>query len=630
MAKSLKKIAKILISLGVFTLLTACGPHGPVRTSIAPLAEPQATGGKTRLMNPDTSEVIETRYISAGHKTTFARIEQTLGAQNDFVLANQIHGLEVSSLDSSRLFIRLKLTNQTQAVDFLAKPADSNYTLQRKKEQTQEPLGVRAECETEDCLKVSLYFKRFRKQADKTYKGGDKTAGVLYTKTSPRAELLKQTSDEEALPHSLREIDETLRRDAKIEQTSFSVVGAKSQAKIQILGRDGKSSLLAFSTPLVDTSEVAPLADQNSNVRLLGVDPDTNDMMIEVLDSGLPMVQGQALESRQRVTARSAVRFTLLNRYPENVRSWSDVLAPNQPEQKAPTPQDLIEEALDKVAQQEAAEQRAAEFAAQLTGGLFPTNKKNLAAYRQSQSFAKFGSDAVTKNLLGSAKAKVRAAIPNAPHVSELLREVFESLDMTTEFSYIMLIESNYLIDGKFNPSVITQAAKCGTAFGPWQIVNNTALAIQRLSKVGFKYVPIRGCGNKRAFSNEDDRGYLVQSTYMAAHYLKYLIRTYKLESEPIMAVVGYNQGDSGPANARQAFFRRFKNYNIDYRMVRKFNMAKTSYANQFLAYREVGQNTSRYGLAAVPKEALNSGIKRLSRSGAPTPQKSIEQKVQK
>ncbi|MEK6554801.1 MAG: hypothetical protein AABZ31_06155, partial [Bdellovibrionota bacterium] len=420
----LSAFAWALLTLG---LVTGCGENGEYRVQLSADSQPQPTGGKTKIINPDTDEVIEAGYISAGKKLNFAALEEQTRPVNNAALAKSISNVEVTALDENRrmtqanpknLFIRLYLEN-AEPVEFLApletslsRPSAKNI-LQRKKEKTNQPLGVSLECEAPTCASIEIKFQYNKKTASGTYEADTKVAGVLFTKTQPQTQLL--ASSEEAAAEisagQIRELEETVRRGPKVTQSSFSVVSGASKSQVQIQSRDLKNNILSFTAPVIDTSEVAPVVESNQYVRILGIDPETNDMMIEVQqanepssamitpDTNILLGLNSTDKTAPKVTAKKtsppavktpaprggALRFLLINPAPTTTQNQRPELVKEAtsavPAPVAPTP--------TAPASAPATDSAPVALQSPTTGGLFPTNKTNTAGVAQSLSFAK-------------------------------------------------------------------------------------------------------------------------------------------------------------------------------------------------------------------------------------------------
>src|SRR5690606_15443292 len=129
-----------------------------------------------------------------------------------------------------------------------------------------------------------------------------------------------------------------------------------------------------------------------------------------------------------------------------------------------------------------------------------------------------------------------------------------------------------------------------GSAFGPWQIINAAAKDIRRFSGVPFHIIDIRN----RVWDPRDDRGFLLQSTYMAAIYLKSICD--KFNQDQALCPIAYHMGPNGAVGTLEATAQkinsedsldRLTKYQVTFDMVAQYRMApqdKIDYGMKFLA----------------------------------------------
>lgn len=668
------KSARTLCVIALLSL-TACGDQNAFRNSSTPMGKPQPTGASTTVYDPDSRQVVKAGFIAAGSKDGFVELQNSVAANLDQQLSAAIQDVTITPLDENgrvtkatpkSLQVKIKLNSSfsrtTAPAEFLMPlTREGDRLVANRVEQTAPApdqsapknavaLLASVSCKGE-CRQVELKLER-KSNVTTAAKASTSTntpstsagtptattptppatpqAGLIYTISHPRAEVLRPRDPQPTEDRTLRSIEDRISNGADVTQESFSVVGGASKSRVRIGTQPTGESDFEFETPVVDTADVAPEVGQGrtsmnarTDVRVLGIDPETSDMMVEVAAPAPPAPRG-----RKAAPAKPAptIRFSLTN----ELMNDTTVVAPPGAANPSTRPSGAALAGPVKTPPPPAATSSTEGDEIVVVGtrstpgkGLFPTSGEEAAPLAQSNRFAHYGKDSFVQALIRSdrnIKQKVGLAHDHAPKVSPYIGRVFESLGLSPEFAYIMLNESNYLLDGKFDALVHTNSDPGGSAFGPWQILNMTASGIRKVSGQPFQYTPIRGVGRNRNTPAADDRGYLLQATYMAASYLKYIMTTYHFEDEPVMTVIGYNRGDGYARNFARTFAARFKNYSIDFATVRKFNMARTDYAHRFLAFREVGQNPEKYGMEPVVQTAPATDIKRLSRKNGPLP----------
>lgn len=667
------KSTRILCVIALLSL-TACGGQNAFRNSSTPMGKPQPTGASTTVYDPDSRQVVKTGFIAAGSKDGFVELQNSVAANLDQQLSAAIEDVTITPLDENgrvtkatpkSLQVKVKLNSSfsrtTAPAEFLIPlTREGDRLVANRIEQSPAAPDQRApknavallasaSCKGE-CRQVELKLERKSNVTTppKSSASGSTSsptagtptattptppaipqAGLIYTISHPRAEVLRPRDPQPTEDRTLRSIEDRISNGADVTQESFSVVGGASKSRVRIGTQPTGESDFEFETPVVDTADVAPEVGQGrtamnarTDVRVLGIDPETSDMMVEVAAPTAPAPRG-----RKAAPAKPAptIRFSLTN----ELLNDTTVVAPPASTNPSARPSGAALAGPVKTPpppQAPSAEGDEIVVTAPRTTagkGLFPTSADEAGPLAQSNRFAHYGKDSFVQAVIRNdrnIKQKVGLAREHAPKVSPYIGRVFEALGLSPEFAYIMLNESGYLLDGKYDPLVHTQSDPGGSAFGPWQILNMTASGIRNVSGQPFQYTPIRGVGRNRNTPAADDRGYLLQATYMAASYLKYIMTTYHFEDEPVMTVIGYNRGDGYARNFARTFAARFKNYSIDFATVRKFNMARTDYAHRFLAFREVGQNPEKYGMEPVVQTAPATDIKRLSRKNGPLP----------
>lgn len=660
----ISKATRAFTVAGLLIVLSACGGQEAYRQHSTPKGEVQPTGATTQVFDPETKETKNTGFIAAGSKDTYVELQNAIVTNLDNELASAIEDVRISRLDENgkvtrgeprSLYVKLQLKKSFSRTN---SPAEFDMPLVRDQNRLAAtnvnqiatslssngiPLRATAVCRNTNCAQIEL---RVERQAATpapapltapavtaaAENGAVPTAvpvapavpqaGLIYTVSHPHAEVLKPKTPQAVEDASLREIEQRLQRGAVVTQESFSVVGGASRSKVRIDPNETGVSAFEFETPVVDTAEVAPQVGQGrtatngrADVRILGIDPETSDMMVEVAAPA-------ARNIGRRAKTSAALRFAIIN----------DEAALGTPEQNT----------FEAVATGSEMTGPAGGDPAEIVvtaptqgKGLFPTSPgSDEKIVSQTNRMAHYGKDSFVQTMIrnnAQIKAKVKLAREYGPKVTPYVVRVFEALGLTPDLAYIMLIESSYLIDGNYNPLQITTANSTGTAFGPWQILNMTAQAIKKITRQPFQYAPVTGRGSRRVAPASDDRGYLVQSTYMAASYLKYIIDTYDFQEEPIMAIVGYNRGDGYAGRAARQYYNRFKNYAIDFATVRRFNMVNAHgklYAHMFLAFREVGQNPTKYGIGEIVPTEPSRDIRRLMRKGGPVPPNYFNEKI--
>lgn len=656
------KATRILAVSGLLIFVSACAGQEAYRQQSTPTGEGQPTGATTEVYDPDTNETKSAGYIAAGSKDSYVQLQNSIVPNLDSELAAAIDDVSITRLDVNAHITRSEPHSLQVKVQLKKSFSRSNMPVQfdmplvhdgdrlvatninqikTSLSQNEVPLRASAFCRTLSCAQIELRIERQSAKSTVTpptppaaasakENGGVSTAvpaapsvpqaGLIYTVSNPHAEVLKPKTPVPVGDNSIREIEQRLQSGAEVTQESFSVVGGASRSKVRIDPNDAGTSAFEFETPVVDTAEIAPQVGQGrtssnarTDVRILGIDPETSDMMVEV---AAPTARGQVAKPG------GALRFSIIN---------EDV----QPAADDRTALDAVSTGSEMAGPVGGDPTEIVVTAPSLTGkGLFPTTPGNDEIVKQSSRMAHYGKDSFVQTMIrndSQIKEKVRLAREYGPKVTPYVVRVFEALGITPDLAYIMLIESSYLIDGNYNPLQITGANATGTAFGPWQILNMTAQSIRKVTGKPFQYSPVTGRGSRRVAPSTDDRGYLVQSSYMAASYLKYIIDTYDFKDEPIMAIVGYNRGDGYAGRAARQYFSRFKNYAIDFATVRRFNMVNAAgkfYAHKFLAFCEVGQNPEKYGIGPIIQAEPSREIRRLIRKGGPVPPNYFNERI--
>lgn len=547
------------------------------------------TGKKKVVIDADTKQKVESEYTISGFKSAYDALAEKIGPNNDADLANAIQSAKLS-LDKNNLLINIQLHPAVAGIQNLQAKIEliTNSSRLSGQIETDNKWQVVATCYTQTCHRAEILISR--KQAE------GKKAGILVSESRPEVRLIRPSSVTAYNDRGLKAL-ESLSGRSQVEQTAVVIFEGRSYADLRV--GDAKNpvfqahaELLTTENAVTELTGIKLEGSPGARGKLVGNDSSTGDLMIEIIsgpEAAILLIEKtlKEIETEEPELASQA----------QSDRNLSARAVPNR--------------------------------------GLFPTSAQNKKGLALAHDFASYGLHPRTQHYVARFREKdavgVRNVFSYTHNVSPFIKSVFEGLELTPEFAYLLPVESSYLKTGKFNAQQVTGVApskenRNPSAYGPWQIVNNTALDIRARSGIDFNIFFIR---NKKPHP-EDDRGYLVQSTYMAALYLKKLVSLFPQDSG--MAIMAYHAGEFGvckevavnctPQNMRTRL-AQLSNRNVTLSQVEKYKMIEPihrNYAFMFLSWREMGQNSERYGLDRIPKVKSEAFKNRLSRPQGPSP----------
>ena len=552
------------------TLVTAIGL---LVSFIAGCGEPSSfqskneqTGQLKTVVDADTQEQKQVGYTLAGSKAAYAALEQKIAAHLDLSLTSQLTEIEVEVLQNNQL--KVKMAGSFQISMTSLEKTGSGTT-------TQNGVTLSAQCLSEKCQLLELIREQRGKKVGALVARNHPQMSVVRSPTLPRFNELPLKKLESFQPSA----------SAHINQTTVVVIRGPSYTQISVTVQNElllklKADLLDTESAVTEVLAVAVAGVPSARAKLIGNDSSTGDLLFEL------------------VVGREVA-----------ILAFEEAAADSSPVRN-----------------------RSLRMTSQ---ALFPTSAKNKNGLRMAHDFAAYGEHERTRHYMEFVLKKDQKGVRNvfayAHNVSPYISKVFESQQMTPEFAYLLPVESAYLKGGQFNAQQVTGVKPSAenqnpSAYGPWQIINKTAFGIKEMSRQNFNIVFIR---NKQPDPN-DDRGFLVQSTYMASIYLQKLNRLFPQDAA--MAIMAYHAGEFGVCDAVDpqctsknmvARLRHLASRNVNLAQVEKYKMIEPihrNYAFLFLAWRELGQNPNPYGLHKIQKIKTDAYKKRLSRPGAPSP----------
>ena len=592
------KLILILSSL----ILSACGGGG----SAGFKPGDGLTGKSKTVTDADTKKRVVSQYTISGFKAAFDALVKKVGHKNDTGLANALIDVQVTPLDAKNAktegapqFLQVEFkfkasgTQIPASLKFKAKMNAEGKALNSITKQADKKFQLLAYCYTQSCRRIELRLQR-------TDDPNTPEIGLLVSKSRPTLKVIKPSSIKQFSDRGLRQL-ESLTSRGVVAQNSGVVVGGSSYSEITVKAHASAAPTLRILADLIDTENVVTdvtsvnlEGGSNARAKLVGNDSSTGDLMFEVISG-------------------AEATILLFEKDPSEIEAEEHI--PHQ--QAARAGRDLSARAEPNT-------------------GLFPTSAANAIGLDLANDFASYGLHSRTQHFVSYYSNQDQKGVKNVftytHNVSPYISKVFESLKLTPEFAYLLPVESAYLKgNGTFNAQQVTgvkpsEKNKNPSAYGPWQIVNKTAFDIKDTSGQDFNLFFIR---NKKA-NPEDDRGYLVQSTFMAATYIKKLVRLFPQDTG--MAIMAYHAGEYGvckevadnctPKNMVERL-RHLSSRNVTLEQVEKYQMIEPihrNYAFAFLAWREMGQNAARYGLQNIKKINTDAYKKRLSRPNGPTP----------
>lgn len=424
------------------------------------------------------------------------------------------------------------------------------------------------------------------------------------------------------------------------EVTSFAVVDGAAESHVEV------PDLITLDVPMTDTSiSTAKLEDitvhnnQNIEAQLIGLNERNGNMAISALDKktdeeillffedpateetletlpleGEPATRPQdpsalpatpdtdvppapIVEPPTKVTAPTVTRTTPPTKPPVPV-----TVKPTETEPK-PKPKPVLPPTAPEVSLTNQ------DDVTSLFDESYVTTAPTSEAARVSRAFAEYEKNKEVQRMIkvfqGKAKnrnnckrgdygpAHIEKFLTYAPNLKKYIHDITEKIDVTPEIAYLMLLESEYARSPEYPIQV-----GAGSDLGPWQITNIAAAEVKRISGLPFNIFAVR----RGRYNNLDDRSYFMNSTYMAAIYLKSLFK--RFPADPALGIVGYNLGPGDTERGVNAIFDRYRRHKVkladvfDYQMQSghsKIPCFRLNYAFTFLAARTIGQNLERY-----------------------------------
>jgi hypothetical protein len=593
--------SKYFIILPLLSVLAACGGSGQNGFQAA-----SGTTGKIKsVTDADTNTRVESPYTISGSQAAFEALVKKIGSNNDSGLANALAEVVIIPLDAKDLKTENSPNSLAIEMKFKKTGANAPDFLKFKAPMVAQGQGLSSVVKTDKNYQLSLYCftkscHRIELRLQRKLANGalGTEIGVLVSKSHPTLKIIKPGSIAQYSDRGLKQI-ESLASRGYVEQNSVVIVAGSSYAELTVKAHLAQATpTLKLLADLIDTENVVTEVTsvtleggQATRAKLVGNDANTGDLMFEL------------------ISGREAAILVFEKNQAE--------IEQDEPGQN-PT----------------STAQRDLSARARAQAGLFPTSANNISGLRQASDFASYAGHPRTRDYIKFYSEKSKKSIQNVfaytHNVSPYVAKIFEALKLTPEFAYIMPVESHYLKNGQFNSIELTGAANCGSALGPWQILDGTALDIKKRMLPGLNIGSVDGCGKARTFSLNDDRGFLIQSTYMAAVYLKSLLARFQQDAS--LAVMAYHSGggltsqalDKKHTSPEMALkIQNLARRNITLEHVQKYKMIQAihrDYAFNFLSWREMGQNSARYGYDKIQKINSDAYKKRLSRPNGPSP----------
>lgn len=597
--KNLTSRLSLIFSTALMLSVAACTPG---RNSFDPSNE--VTGHTRVVRDSDTKKPVRAPYTIAGSKVSFARLVKELGNRTDALLAQSVRDTEVQK-QGDKLVIRVTFEQTSlstpKEITLHATMKPSNGGLRSSEVVQASPGATRFSafvfCPQPDCKRVEIRLQKQMQLTDsKPAAAAKNEVGILVTKASPIVQLMRRRSNVPYVSTPLRALETALPANragtVRAEQKSVVVVEGPSFAKVWLPAAPQPAFYLLAE--LFDTSMVvsdikfAQINGKTVRGRLVGNDSSRGDIMVEIVDGN--------------ETAMLQIE-----------RDKSDI-----------DPEDADENEV-AVSNGPALEPGKAVFEGKSSDPKVRAASADLAGYGSHPETQK-----QVQWLMKNDPKGLRGFFTNAPNVSPVISNVLEAIRVSPEFGYILPVESEYLKSGTFNSTQVTliRTNANNSAFGPWQIINKTAKEIKTKSGENFNYVPV----NYMRWDPNDDRGYLVQSTYMAGFYISKLADAFP--HDRALALLAYHAGPTGAENrvsdakrkmqkALASRLQTISRADMTLGAVKKYRMVadeSLKYAFRVLAWREIGQNPTKYGFGNIQPVRSEAFKKRLSRPNGPVP----------
>lgn len=657
---SYARTSQILIFCFLGLILTGCGSPRANNAFPSPGGDNQsnqfdrpmgATGFDKEIITQDeeTGESIKSKvpYVVSGETDLWNELSQLPRTEADELLAQSIVRTQVvfknkrvksqaiSSPTPIEVQIDLKLgegdiTYKTE-FEILLNSVGGIYqgsSVQKKLQEDEVPLTLTATCKNPDCSLLLLELKKKFKQArninsdeknDKKEKKAEDAddeghAYIIVRESEPELEVTKANNVEQYRAGSLNQMA-TQKAELAADKSSVTVVGGVSYSKIRVYQRKGANEELVLIGQIdldsLSTDEVSPetalvqLFDKKDYIgELVGNDSETGSMMIDIT--------APDTKEKMRITLReklsSSAQELPLELDPEyqGIPSAESEILLNEEEEIEIAPLKPIP--LSTFIEVPASPDQPDTL--RVSRLLRERYDNNNEARRMSRVWLSMEKDRLhpLKNSKGMPSGcrrdvdlnRLKNFFKYAPNVLPYIQAVTESLDVTPEIAYLLAFESNYLSNGSYDSRALGGSGDTG----PWQITPVAAKAIEKnLTSFDLIWTPnthleVVGKRKVRRPDNNDDRIYLVNSTYMAALFLRDLFK--KFPSDPAMAIVAYNGGEGG-ARGMLRSTSKYSDFDttladvFNFRIRSKSNCRAISYAFTFLGIYRIGQNLPRY-----------------------------------
>ncbi len=601
----MNKLATLHLGSVFFLLgnLVACAP---THNSFDPVNN--ETGHSKLVRDTDTKKNVRAPYTIAGSKASFARLTKELGNHTDALLAQSVLDAEVQKqgdiLNIRVRFQRVSLSIPSE-ITMRAQMKPSNGGLRATDVLQVNPSDTNFHgfvfCPQTDCKRVEIRLQKFTLSTlVKPATSSKNEIGILVSRATPIVQLMRRRVNTPYASGPLRALETALPAShagtIRAEQKSVVVVEGPSVSKVWLAGAPAQQPKFYVLAELFDTSMVvsdiklAQINGKNVGGRLVGNDPSLGDMLVEVVD-GNETAMIQIEKDKTDIDPEDAVDGE------DTAHSAGPTLEPGK--------------------------------------AVFEGKSTDPKVRAATADLAEYGNHPETQRqvqwLIKNDPTGLRGFFTHAPNVSPVIAGVLEAVRVSPEFAYILPVESAYLKSGAFNATQVTliRTNANNSAFGPWQIINRTAQEIKTKSGESFNYVPV----NYMKWDPNDDRGYLVQATYMAGFYIGKLSDAFP--QDHALALLAYHAGPGGAKNrvtdaqrkmqkALTSRLETISGVDITLAKVKKYGMGVSDesmdYAFRVLAWREIGQNPTKYGFGNIQPVRSEAFKSRLSRPNGPVP----------
>ncbi|MEQ1664430.1 MAG: hypothetical protein ABL927_03550, partial [Bdellovibrionales bacterium] len=512
-------------------------------------SQKQNTNGKqtSQVTSGTPKRLVNIPYTISGNEKEFSHLQKDIGSQSDTLTAMNIESVSLTAPRwSFDLKIQLKGGKQLQ---FSAVPKSENkmfvarnieQTVNNKNEGTSDKTANDAftadvVCTSQNCELAQIQL---------TNKLSHQKIGILYSVTHPKLKSRTKLIGSSARFEDVG-FNKILLTDANIavQKISVSVVDGVSFSKISI------PNLLDIRTENLDTDKASIktnvfeiAGNPNYNAELIGNNPTTGSLIFFVENK----------VSKEHITlfiedeAVLPVTKKVFNNLPtpnSNPDTSTNPIKPNPSTPPRVAKVTLVQPKID-----------AAHPETSKVTQLFAAYENDPEVQRMIRVWKGEERDSKRCRRGKYGPARLTNFLSHAPNVALIAEQILEKIDVTPEIIYLLILESDYLIDGKYNPLAMPAPTKENpnpTAMGPWQVLKGTALGVKKQFKIPFQIYPSRPHRPHLA----DDRLFFKNSTLLAGLLLKSLFNKYN--QDPGLAILSYKQGP----NDTDTDARRTKKY---------------------------------------------------------------------